>query len=322
MSIRRIGRRWQVRVRLGSGRPRFEETLPRGATAADARQLEAKVRRAQIDAKVGRRPQYLIDDVRLRWEPEGKALKSWPVDLRYRVEVLREYIAGNAIDYLPEVAETVRKRGQEEGLSPGAINRYLAVLRRWGNLAEEWEWTDKPLGRRVKLLPENGEQHVYLTRSEVKKLAASAPDSVTADMIRFDSLTGLRLSELLSLGADNVRDGRRVVLNAKTKTGRPRVVPMPPEAAAIARRRLKSGWGLSKYQARKRLLKARSASGLSKLRGWHTLRHTYASWLVQDGKSLKVVQELLGHTRISTTERYSHLAPTHLERAVAGLRLR
>lgn len=175
----------------------------------------------------------------------------------------------------------------------------------------------------MKLLPESGEQHVYLTRGEVKNLAKSAPDPITADMIRFDSLTGLRLSELLPLGPDNVKDGRRVVLNAKTKTGRPRTVPMPPEAAVIARRRLmKGGWGLSKYQARKRLLKARSASGLSKLRGWHTLRHTYASWLVQEGKSLKVVQELLGHTRISTTERYSHLAPTHLEKAVAGLRLR
>jgi site-specific recombinase XerD len=78
---------------------------------------------------------------------------------------------------------------------------------------------------------------------------------------------------------------------------------------------------LSKYQARDRLRKASKASGV-KIRGWHDLRHTYASWLVLSGKPLNVVKELLGHSSIMTTQRYLHLAPAHLDQAVAGMRLR
>lgn len=49
---------------------------------------------------------------------------------------------------------------------------------------------------------------------------------------------------------------------------------------------------------------------------FHTLRHTYASWLVQAGVDLYVVRDLLGHSSIKMTERYSHLAPERLKGAV------
>lgn len=52
---------------------------------------------------------------------------------------------------------------------------------------------------------------------------------------------------------------------------------------------------------------------------FHTLRHTYASWLVQNGVNLYTVQKLLGHSTISQTERYSHLAPSTLQDAVKVL---
>ena len=50
-----------------------------------------------------------------------------------------------------------------------------------------------------------------------------------------------------------------------------------------------------------------------------TLRHTFASWLIQKGRSLKEVSELLGHSSITMTMRYAHLAPDHLKSAVATL---
>jgi integrase len=49
---------------------------------------------------------------------------------------------------------------------------------------------------------------------------------------------------------------------------------------------------------------------------FHTLRHTYASWMVQNGESLYTVKELMGHSTLAMTERYSHLAKDNLKNAV------
>lgn len=313
MSIRKVGQRWQVRVRIGSG-ARVERTLPRGATQADARTLEAQVRRASIDASVGRKPKYLIDDALDRWiETSAKRLRSYERDLKYRFEVLREYTA-KPLDALVEVSETLKAKGQAEGMSAPAINRYVALLRRIGNLAERWGWTDKPLGRRVSLLPERSERHVYLAPEQVQSLTSKA-DALTADMIRFATLTGLRRGEMLALQPDQVRDGL-LILNGNTKNGRPRGIPLPRQAATIARRRLP--WGVSIDQLRARFIAARTKAGMPGVR-WHDLRHTYASWIVQGGQPLTAVRDLLGHSSLAVTNRYSHLAPAHLRQAVSVL---
>ncbi len=232
MSIRKHGNRWQVRVRVGSGR-RIERSLPVGATRADAQALETRIRHQLLASATGAIARYTIDDAIDRWVETGaKALKSWPRDLRYRVGILRTFTAGRPLADIPDVADQIKTKGQKEGLTPAAINRYVALMRRVGNLAERWGWTDAPLGRRVILLPENSQRHVYLTADQVRKLQA-VTDPLTADMIAFAVLTGLRRAELLDLQPDQVRDGV-LVLDAKTKSGRPRGIPMPPEAAKIA----------------------------------------------------------------------------------------
>ena len=162
MSIRKHGTRWQVRIRLGGGR-RTERSLPAGATRADAQALETRLRQQIIGATTGQQ-RWLIDDAIDRWvDGDAQHLKSWARDLKYRVQIIRTYTSGQPLTALPEVADRIKAQGQKAGTKAATINRYLSLLRRLGNLAERWGWTDLPLGRRVVMLPEVSQRHVYLT---------------------------------------------------------------------------------------------------------------------------------------------------------------
>lgn len=131
------------------------------------------------------------------------------------------------------------------------------------------------------------------------------------------SLPGLRRGELFALGPRNVVKGC-LLLDASTKAGRPRMVPLPGAALAIASR---LPLPVSDQQLRVSFEAARTAIGWPDLH-FHDLRHTYASWLVQSGVHLLSVQELLGHSTVTTTERYSHLAPEYLREAVRAMERR
>ena len=146
--------------------------------------------------------------------------------------------------------------------------------------------------------------------------------------------TGMRMSELRTLDWSAVDwDGRKIVL-LKTKTNRPRAIPMKSELQALLeeyaqtlteRRRPARGLvfpdddgGLRKVHWWARIalkpLKAGlpifgQAKGTSA--GWHLFRHSFCSRLVQAGVPLRTVAEWAGHTSIATTMRYCHLAPNY-----------
>jgi integrase len=145
-------------------------------------------------------------------------------------------------------------------------------------------------------------------------------EPVLRDIYLFASLTGMRISEILDLTWDKVDFEKRqiVVSNSATfttKTGKVRVLPMHDKVLSLlsekkARKSTStrvfhnsSGFPLLMNHVSKRFKDYVRLAGLSDKLHFHSLRHTCASWWVDAGVSLYVVQNILGHSNISTTHR-------------------
>lgn len=305
MPIRKHGKGYEVRVQ--SAGVRFSRTV---GNRADAHELERTVRARFNDHQLGRTPRYSLEEALERWlTVDAAGLKSLR-DLKYKLRELYPYVTGQALTDIVDVAERVKADSMGR-LAPATINRRLAILRRVANLAHQvWGWLDLPLGARIKLLPGERSRHVYLTPEQVRTLAQAARQR-SRDAILLAAMSGLRRAELLGLGPENRVNGALHL--GETKSGRPRVVPLPPDAL-----RIPLPLAVTDEQLRQDFERARVKIGLPHVR-LHDLRHTYASWLVQSGAPLAVVRDLLGHSSIAVTDRYSHLGTHHLAAAVSKL---
>jgi integrase len=95
-------------------------------------------------------------------------------------------------------------------------------------------------------------------------------------------------------------------------------VPLPPEGVELVKRCLP--WQMTNDELRYGLERARELAGMPHVR-LHDLRHTYASWLLNERAPLAVVRDLLGHASISTTNVYVHSNIDHARRAVKKARV-
>jgi integrase len=261
---------------------------------------------------------------------------------------LAEITASRISEYKAERLGTMRtiangQTTEERRLSAAAVNRPLALLRHLLRLAhEEWEVLEHV--PRVRLEKEPQGRLRWLTQQEIARLLDACARSKNTQLraaVVVALNTGLRLGELVGLVWERVDLSRGVIRLETTKSGRRREVPLnddsyaalvsltqpprsrkskkgttPPSAAAHAGDR--SG---PVFRARYIKTAYNNAVQSAKLEdvNFHTLRHTFASWAVMRGVSLKELQELLGHASLAMTMRYAHLAPEHLRTAVSRL---
>jgi integrase/recombinase XerC len=139
--------------------------------------------------------------------------------------------------------------------------------------------------------------------------------------------SGLRVSEVCGLNTEDVNT-REGLVKVKGKGKKERIVPLGSKAAEAIRGYMtekillkkksktlflnRSGTPLSERSIRRIVVKYSRLIGVSGQIGPHTIRHTFASHLLQAGADLRVIQELLGHASLSTTQKYTHLDITHL----------
>lgn len=223
----------------------------------------------------------------------------------------------------------------EEGLSPATRARRLSAARRLHLFLYEDGWrTDDPAARlsgprAARALPKT------LSLAEVEALigAAQAAGPRAFCLMELLYATGMRVSELVSLPLAAAQGGPRMLL-VKGKGGKERMVPLSAPARAALEAWLKArepGPKPSPYLFPSRgkaghLTRAgffeivkdlAAAAGIDPARvSPHVLRHAFASHLLANGADLRVIQQLLGHADISTTEIYTHVQEERLRALV------
>lgn len=224
------------------------------------------------------------------------------------------------------------------GVKPATINRRLAAIRQFYRHALRQEWC--AVDPTELLRSRRGRRQLPKVLDEMQVVALlEAPDTATALGLRDRALletlyaTGLRVSELASLRVDQVNLHQGFVQVVGGKGGKDRLVPLGDAAIGRLRTYLE--------RARPELLKDKQTDALfvsqqgramtrqtiwHRIKHWaqqagmpaswispHKLRHAFATHLLNHGADLRVVQALLGHANLSTTEIYTHVANARLK---------
>jgi integrase len=201
--------------------------------------------------------------------------------------------------------------------APYRANRVKAVLSAMFNVAlRQWRWVKENPCRSVRSNAEHGRER-FLQNGEVARLLEAfdrLDDQTTADMLRLLLLTGARRNEIVMMQQEHVIDGVWTRPATATKQKKASRIPLSAQAQVILARQPWTGSGPvfpgSPVAWRGRLRRAWDAvcrdAGITGMR-LHDLRHSYASTLANMGVSLQVVGKLLGHSKMTTTQRYSHL---------------
>ncbi len=232
------------------------------------------------------------------------------------------------------VADLRRGGDGKKGLAASSASRALVVARGLHKFAVSEGAVAADVAAGVSP-PKVGEKLPdTLTIDEVGKLLDACPDE-TPTQLRDKALlevlyaTGARISEVLALVVDDIAETRDFI-KVTGKGDKQRVVPVGGAAqraleAYLVRGRPalsngkshavflnKRGGALSRQSSWTIIKDAASRAGLDKEISPHTMRHSFATHLLEGGADVRTVQELLGHASVTTTQIYTHVTPENL----------
>jgi integrase len=309
MPLYRIGQVWYIDLATEGGRIR------KSTGTTDKRQAQAYYERLRAEQwehdKLGK-------PVAVTW---GDALKKWMQERnpglpdRYRIKAL----GVEPSEILPLPATSLEKNSSR--LSPAAWNRLLSIVAVIHRLAGT---QPPPLEKR----PTPPGRTRFLSKKDWGRLqkALKKESPLLEQCARFALATGLRENNVIELQWSQVDLKRRLAFLYADQVKNRETLGVPLSDAALAvlkeRRGKNETWVFAHPDSGKPLYKASNRAwyqavrkaGLKGFR-WHDLRHTWASWAIMNGVSLRELMELGGWKTFSMVQRYSHLSKDHLAEA-------
>lgn len=217
------------------------------------------------------------------------------------------------------------------GKNPNNVNRMLSCIKACIAKAEQWELVEHKNFKSVKDVKTTKGRVLFYSPEEIKKILEIAPDNWKL-IVLLGCRAGLRRGEIVNLEWSDVDLDKRVITIRAKQNWQPkdyecRDIPIDNllykylvKADKTDTKVVKTSYnkdftldGMSQYFISKILKKVGLRGSL------HTLRHTFASHLVQNGVDLYTVSKLLGHSSVTTTEIYAHLSPNTFITALSKL---
>lgn len=319
MSIYKRKETWWIQFTAPDGR-RIQQTAGT-KIKQEAQELHDRLKaEAWRVRNLGDKPRHTWQEAVIRWLSESSHKKSIHTD-KVRLRWLDRHLHDSKLDEITKTKiETIKSSKLNEGASKATVNRTLALLRSILNRAkDDWEWLDSIPS--VRLFPENATRVRWLSQEETDRLIHELPEHLEA-MVRFTLSTGLRESNVTGLQWDQIDMQRRCAwVHADQAKGKKGIaVPLNNDAIAVIRQQFgKHKTHVFTYKGNPVTRannhaweKALKRAGITDFR-WHDLRHTWASWHVQNGTPLHVLKELGGWADLTMVLRYAHLSSKHLE---------
>lgn len=326
MAISKSADGWLIDIQPGgrSGK-RFRKTLPTKAEAlAWETWVKSQVQQSPEWQPARRDGRRLIDLIELWHKHHGISLRAGD-DTVARLRALSSALGNPFADQLkPEDFAKYRAKRLADGISANNLNREHAYLRAVFNELErlgQWKGTN-PLAK-VRQIRVIERELSFLNVKQIEKLLGTLSGDELL-IAKICLMTGARWSESEELRTSQVRGG--AIHFTGTKSGKNRSVPVDDslieELDAHLEARYKDGKGLATryfvkcYGAFSRAID-KCEIVLPKGQLTHVLRHTFASHFIMNGGNILTLQKILGHSSLTMTMRYAHLAPDHLQEAKA-----
>lgn len=294
---------------------------------AKAEEYHDKLKASLWDqARLGVKPRHTWNEAVVRYLAETTH-KTSQVSDKTHLRWLDRFLNGRMLDEINrELLDSIMATRMAENVKNSSVNRVgeviRAVLRKACN---EWEWLDRV--PRIRMLPEPNRRVRWITQEEAGRVLAVLPKHLVP-VVKFSLETGLRRSNVTGLQWSQIDLTRRTawIHPDQAKARKAIAVPLSAAAVIVIREQIgKHPTHVFSYHGNplvqvntKAWRNALAKVGIENFR-WHDLRHTWASWHVQAGTPLHVLQELGGWECVEMVRKYAHLSSEHLTEYVDRL---